>query len=182
MNDFFFNLVAGTDSKLCDFVSNKYVMSSSERINDLGDKLTIYEPFYKILFIDSMVQKDYYANLKSSLFQNLKERKAEQSLYFYGRPLWGSLLLQSNSNPDSVLELAERKLIFSCDWDSIEDKFLPSLALLSVRTTLSISYEVKYSSELISRYMSTVFYISEDNTNYAFRYFSEPILAQGKLF
>ena len=157
-------------------------MSSSERINVSTTNLAIYEPFYKILFIDSMVQKDYFDNLNNSLFRNLIERKAEKTLFFYGRPLWGSLLLQCNSDPDSVLELAHRKLIFSLDWESIRNKFLPSLALLSVRTTLSISYQVKYGSDLISRYMSTVFYISEDYTNFAFRYFSEPILAQGKLF
>ena len=157
-------------------------MTSSERLKSYDVNLPIYEPFYKIFFIDSMIPADYFTNLKQSLFQSLIQRKKDQTLFHYGRPLWSALLYNCNSDTGSVLELAQRKLIFSSDWESIGDKFLASLALLSVRTTLSISYQVKYGSELISHYMSTVFYISDERTNYAFRYFSEPILAEGKFY
>ncbi len=113
INIFFFLLVAGTSCKLSDFISNKYAMTSSERLKSYDVNLPIYEPFYKILFIDSMVPADYVTNLRQSLFQNLKNRKKDQTLFHYGRPLWSALLFNCNSDTNSVLELAKRKLIFS---------------------------------------------------------------------
>ena len=84
----------------------------------------------------------------------------------------------------SILEFALQKLIFSEKWENIKkifDKLLSSLALMSVRTTLSISYQAAYGSELILKHMSTLFFINKERTSCAFRYFSEPILAEGKL-
>ena len=172
--------VSGTNTKLTGFISNKYAMSTSERINSQQRDLQIYGPFYKILFIDSLIPNNYLSEFSSSIYIKLKTRRSDQTLFYYGRPLWGSILAHSNS--DTVLEMAKNKLLFNIDWESINSKFLPSLVLLSVRTTLSISYQVKYGSDLISHFLATVFYISDDRTNYAFRYFSEPILAAGKFF
>ena len=177
-------LVAGTNCKLAEFAPNKYNMSYSERISVYSNNLPIYEPFYKILFIDMMIPTDYLPRLRNSLFRYLKARKSVETTFHYGRPLWATLLQSNNYSRQSILDFAQQKLIFSQKWEAIKenyDKFLSSLAIMSVRTTLSINYEATYGSQLISKYMSTLFYINKDLTSYAFRYFSEPILAEGKL-
>ena len=157
-------------------------MSSSERPSYLNNNLPIYDPFYKILFIDCFVSKEYLNTLNTSLCINLKQRNPKDQLFRHGRAVWGSLA-SAGMGIDEILEFAKIKLICSQNWESIEDqdKYLASVSLLSVRTTLSVDYQVPYGSDLIARYMSTLFSISKDRTNWAFRYFSEPILAEGIL-
>ena len=180
---FIIKIVAGTNCQLTDFVPNQYSMSHSERISLYSEK-PIYEPFYKTLFIDSLVPADYLHGLENSLFNQLKCRKSEETTFYYGRPLWASLLQTKKFSRQSILEFAQCKIIFNDSWKHIKDKyeqFLASLALMSVSTTLSVSYQATYGSELILKYMSTLFYINPDRTSSAFRYFSEPILAEGNL-
>ena len=131
-----------------------------------------------------MIPNEYLARLRNSLFQQLKYRKSEKTTFYYGRPLWASFLQSKKYTRQSILEFALQKLIFSEKWENIKkifDKLLSSLALMSVRTTLSISYQAAYGSELILKHMSTLFFINKERTSCAFRYFSEPILAEGKL-
>ena len=151
--------MSGTDSKLSEILPNTSGMSPSERLSE-SNQVPLYEPFYKILFVDSLVPNDYNQNLKAHLYNGLRNRESYSTLFYFGRPLWGSLLSVPNINHDNVMQMAKNKLIHSKSWDSVKNKFLASIALLSVRTTLSVNYQVFYGSELIARYMSTLFYIN----------------------
>lgn len=132
-------------------------MSSSERPS-LDNNLPVYEPFYKILFIDEFVSKEYLSNLEKSLYVNLKQRKPEEELFRHGRAIWGSLAL-AGMDIAEILEFAQSKLICSRNWELIEDqdKYVAYISVLSVRTTLSVNYQVPYGSELVARYLSTFF-------------------------
>ena len=160
-------IFADTNSRITTFIPK--VLDSSKML---------CKPFYATLFVDKLVPRTYLDSLKTLSYRKFKNRDPSLSIYCYGRPLWQSLLLQNQSG---VVELAKRKIICANDWTNIENqkKYLAALALFGVRTTLSLSYNANFGAELVSRYMSTLFYNSE-NGEIAFKYISEPILAQGK--
>ena len=103
-------------------------MSTSERINSQQRDLQIYGPFYKILFINSLIPNNYLGVLSSSIYLKLKTRRSDQTLFYYGRQLWGSILAHSNS--DTVKKMAENKILFGINWESISSKFFPFISVI----------------------------------------------------
>ena len=162
-------IFADTNSRITNFIPKVNSISCEE----------LCKPFFETLFVDKLVPQTYLDSLKNLSYRDFKNRDASSTIYSYGRPLWQSVL---SHNPSGVVELAKRKIICSNDWANVEKqkKYLAALALFGVRTTLSLSYNANFGSELVSRYMGTIFYINSKNGEIAFKYISEPILAQGK--
>lgn len=79
-------IVAGTNETLAQFISNDITRTSSEK----SSQKKIYEPFYKVLFIDHLVPKTYFEKLIENLYNNIDQRDPYKSLFYFGRPLWGS--------------------------------------------------------------------------------------------
>lgn len=193
-------VISSTNSHLGEFVSNKFTMTESERPYFASDKY-ISSPFYKILFIDALVPITYFNNLKSNLYVNITNRDPFEGLFYHGRPLWGALI-ESNKKENKVdhaisydlqlqnlMSFVMHKLIFSEKWADINpkndennfDKIFAAIALISVRTSFNISFKIPQSTKMITKHLSTLYYISQERTECEFRYFSEPILASGNL-
>lgn len=175
-------VLAGTNSDLAEFVSNNTTMSVSERESNLD----LNDPFYQILFTDELIPEKYLSSIRSDhLYEAVSNRDPFESLFYYGRPLWGAFLNACEPlvrNNKEILLLAQQKIIFNSNWNEIkpDDKYLAALAVLSSRTTLCVNYEVFEGTKLIAQHMSTLFFIDKKRTNCAFKYLSEPILAAGK--
>ena len=97
-------------------------------------------------------------------------------MFYYGRPLWGLLL--ANNYP-TILELAQEKLICSSDWLLVKDadKTFARLSIICSRTTLLLTCNSNFNSNLVSKFMSTLYYVNDDLSELNVRYISEPILA-----
>lgn len=153
----------------------------------------LYEPFFKILYINSIdhiketentnrsLVNDYNAfmKLKSVSYEYLKTINSLHTSFLLGRPLWLTL---SAYGYDSLIQLATSKLINRGErtWSSVEKshQLYAALAIICSRTTLSTYSKLHVGTELVARHMSTLYWISEDSADIAFRYISEPILAQ----
>jgi hypothetical protein len=159
--------LADTSGKVAKFVSNERSMSKSERkaANNPKDEGQVYPSFYKFLYNDQFVPEHYRPSLKDpgNLYTTIKNRNPKENLFLYGRPLW--------SNVKDPLELAEEKLICAPCWKNVKerDRLFASLAIISVRTTLSFNYNLIYDHELISRHLSTLFYVDKDRKSIATR-------------
>ena len=155
-------IVAGTNETLAQFISNDITRTSSEK----SSQKKIYEPFYKVLFIDHLVPKTYFEKLIENLYNNIDQRDPYKSLFYFGRPLWGSLIEAFkllNQREAKVFELAQEKL-FNKEWSEIKDesKIFAAIAVLSSRTTLSVDYKVHENSKISrSAYEHIVLYLSK---------------------
>lgn len=183
-------LLADTQSTLKECVLTSSVTSSQRTINK-----PIYEAFFQVfnLHICSYSEefKDYRIKIEKFASEGcfdtnfLKERDPYTSLFYYGRPLWGSLLSQGYDN-DGVLYLAKAKLICSSlQISKIEDdRYYACLAVFASLTDLLISSKSDCESKLVAKYMSTLVNIYEADeskgvkTQFSVRYLNEPILAQ----
>lgn len=171
--------IASTNNQLSKFVSNKFTLSESERLS-LENNKPPYSPFYKTLYIDHMVPDDYFKNLQKSVYSNLILRDPFVGLFLLGRPLWASMLSEEKNSRTDILNYVCRKIQCADNWKHVESKSAAALAMFSIRTTLSVDYRVIESADLIARHLATLYFVSKDNTECAFTYFSEPILAEGK--
>lgn len=173
-------VIASTNKDLAQFVSNKYTESESEKYSRGINKI-LYPPFFKTLFIDHLVSDDYFTNLKKSVYENLLNRDPFNDLFKLGRPLWYSTITEkSDIDKYGILDYVCRKIMFQNNWKSEKSNSAAALALFSNRTTLSLDYRVAENSDLVARHLATLYRISDDHTQCAFRYFSEPILAEGE--
>jgi hypothetical protein len=149
---------------------SKHNISSSTRLSELD----IYEPFYGVLYIDALLPKSFNANHLN--FESFRNRNPYDAVFRFGRPLWASLIQQGSKN---VSELAQKKIICANDWnDKSINKNLAALAVFSIRTTITLNYQSSYSKEMVERHMATLFYVSKSRDEIAFKYISEPLLAE----
>jgi hypothetical protein len=169
-----------------DFSPNPKTITASERSTSSQSK-KLFKPFYSILFNDALVPREYFEGLNvegSFNFKSLKERDPRLTIFMHGRPLWASIIKADENvkeNAEHAIQLAKLKLICANSYESVtsSNKIYACLALLCTRTTLMLSYDIPYGSELVARYMSTLFNINYDRTRTAaFIYLSEPVLAE----
>jgi hypothetical protein len=163
-------ILSDTNAKLTNLVPSEHNISSSTQLSSLN----LYEPFYGILYIDSLVKQSFNPN--ELTYESFLKRNPSESVFRFGRPLWASLIQQGSKN---VYDLAKKKILCAKDWDDINiDKMLAALAIFAIRTTITINYHLRYSKEMVQRHMATLFYISKKRDEIAFKYISEPILAE----
>jgi hypothetical protein len=163
-------ILSDTNARLTNLVPSKQTVSSSTRLS----KLDVYEPFYGVLYIDELVPKTFNSNELS--FESIQKRDPNESVFRFGRPLWASLIQQGSK---SVYKLASEKILCANDWEDTNiNKKLAALAIFSIRTTITLNYQLSYSKEMVERHMATLFYVSKERDEIAFKYISEPILAE----
>ena len=171
-------IVADTNSKITNFIPITYSIKNDSKNSTFKPA---HSPFYSSFFIDKLEgQSDYLKSLENYSYENLNERNPDKTVFCLGRPLWQSLF-SAGASYNEVVEVAISKLISASRWCETKDfpRDFASLAVFSVRTTISLGYNSKFGPELVSRYMATLFYINDERSETAFHYFSEPILAQG---
>jgi hypothetical protein len=161
--------LADTNGKVAEFISNERTISASEREAIKGPNgKPVYDSFYKFLYIDEFVPRNYRPSLDihETRYTTILNRDPRENLFLYGRPLWNSVI-----KLPIPLTLPKQKLICASSWANVakKDRLFASLAIISVRTTLSFNYNLIYDQELVSRYLSTLFYIEPDRKNYATR-------------
>ena len=171
-------IVTDTNSKITNFIPKACILK-----NDLTNETLEppNRPFYSSFFIDKLDGPSKYLNsLVNYSYDKLKERDPNKTVFCLGRPLWQSLF-SAGASYNEVIEVAISKLISARKWRESKEfpKDLASLAVFSVRTTISLGYNSNFGPELVSKYMATLFYIDNNRNETAFRYFSEPMLAQG---
>jgi hypothetical protein len=158
--------LADTNAKITEVFSNDQTITPTTKMLSEGpaDK-TVYPSFFKFLYCDQFVPEQYISSLNDpkTLHNFILKRNPEQNLFLYGRSLW--------SHAKHPLELAKQKLICAMGWSRVNkrDRTCASLAILSVRTTLSFSFSFVYDQELVHRHLSTLFYIDEERKQYAAR-------------
>jgi hypothetical protein len=157
--------LADSNDKFAEIFSEELEITSSSRHVPIGPHgRTVYHSFYKFLYTDEFAPEQYKSSLRDpkKLYTTILNRNPKENLFLFGRPLW--------SHVTEPLELAKEKLINASCWTSIEhqdDCLFASLAILSVRTTLQFNFDLVHHKELVSRYLSTLFYIEEERNNYA---------------
>ena len=167
-------LLTDTNSKISNFTSVKETTD--------GNKIVLpntYEPFYKIFNVDLFLPFYYKKRIESKKkfnFNDLLKRNPFDTLFYYGRPLWGSLI---SCKYKLILEMAKEKLIFYTEWTQLNssEKVHAKLAALSSRTTLMLTYSANVNSNLVAKYMSKLYHVNDDLSELHARYISEPILA-----
>ena len=180
-------VMTSTNTSISDFNLNKSQITASQREKGLKN----YPPFCELVFCDQLKSNKYEQNIKSAventgLLEFIKTRDSLNTIYYYGRPFWCSLNEAckkfSNANHSYLLDLAKIKLIHAHDWQDPDlNKTYASFAILASRTNILDNIVIKnqdLTSNLISRYMATLFNIDENCNILSFRYVSEPILAE----
>jgi hypothetical protein len=106
-------ILVDTNGKISEFVSSEKSITASEGPAAQGENdKKVYSSFYKFLYIDQFVPKQYEASLneQKTLYNTILNRNPRENLFLYGRPLW-----HNNFNP---LELAQNKLICAASWQA----------------------------------------------------------------
>lgn len=163
----------------------------------------IYDEFFRVIHFDISSYSTQFQTYKGEIeqfarkrsFNNqtfLTQRDPYTSLYFYGRPLWGSLLSE-NYGFDAILKLAKEKLVNSNEPISKIDKQywkqFACKAVIASLTNRTVTDPHYCNSILVDKYMSTFHRIKETTeignkkklirVNHMFiAYPSEPILAE----
>ena len=186
-----FNIVfilTTTDASIPDLCLTDSQITASQR-DYLPSK--DYLPFCQLVFCDALKSTQYENDLMSAfinkrIFTFISKLDLLRTIYCYGRPLWSSLseaFLEVTKNTYfEVFNLAKVKLIMANNWqDKFLDKPNASLAILASCTNILNTVVVinqNLISNLIARYMATLFNTNENCSVLSFRYVSEPILAE----
>lgn len=187
-------VMTSTYTSLADFnIGRNYLTISSRKT-----KKPNHKPFCELIHCNALKSTEYENKLeafnkstqKNGLFDFIKNRDPTKTFFLYGRPLWGSMYNAMYKNPNAPLqdveELARVKLILANNWrDAKLNKQSASLAILAVCTNLLnhlIITSQELRSDLIARYMGTLFHFDEKSDTISFRYVSEPILADAAAF
>lgn len=146
---------------------------------------------WRMSFCDSLKSTQYERDLKNAfinkkLFTFIIKLDLLRTIYCYGRLLWSSLneafLEVTKKSYFEILNLAKVKLIMANNWqDKFLDKPNASLAILASCTNILntvVTINQNLISNLIARYMATLFNTNPSCSVLSFRYVSEPILAE----
>ena len=189
-------VMTSTYTSIGDFNIGRNYLTISSRTT----KKQNHKPFCQLVHCNALKSTVYEEQLetfyrmkakaKKGLFKFLINRDPRNTIFLYGRPLWGSMYNAMNANqsaaPQDLVELARAKLILADNWTANNvNKQAASLAILAVTTNLLnhlIITDQELRSNLIARYMGTLFHYSEKSDTISFRYVSEPILADAAAY
>lgn len=180
-------ILADTQRQLSHFVHSGSDLVTSDR-----NKFYLYKPFCEILYVNSIkavpedsakdgaLVRNYNAFMKTNRidYGYLLNIKPRHTSFLLGRPLWVTLAV---SGYNGLEQLAVMKLLNTetNTWPSVHEQYrlYSALAIICSRTTMSLSSKLKVGTELVARHMSTLYWMSQDCEEIAFRYIQEPILA-----
>ena len=100
---------------------NSKISNFNPAKNTIGSRFYLNKPFYETFSTDLLLPEEYknkVKNVETFNYRDLLTRDPFKTLFYYGRPLWGSLL---ENNYPTILELAQEKLICSSDWFLVKD-------------------------------------------------------------
>lgn len=192
--DFFstWNIVfamTSTNTSIYDFILSDFQITESQR-----KKISkIYPPFCELVYCDQLKSQEYENEFIKSfenktLYVDLPKRDPVTTTFYYGRPLWPSINIESikKFKNEKILNLAKVKLIKANDWnDPNINKKKATMAILGTRTNILNCVSVinrELSASLVAGYMATLFNINESNNLLSLTYVSEPILAEAAAF
>lgn len=162
-----------------------------------GRSYHIYEPFFEILYVNSIkampeesssnqkLVREYNTFMKLDRidYNYILNINPRHTCFLLGRPLWLSL---AASGFRGIEQLALMKLINigKGRWSSIlkHERLYSALAIVCSRTTLPLTRNFQVNAELVARHLSTLYWMSPDIEEICVRYIQEPILSNAAAF
>lgn len=173
-------VLADTTTSITEFEQNSNEFTASMKQSPLSK---LFQPFTDLLFVNQCVPPEYLNSLSQMSYEELMQRDPTKNVFLYGRPMWAMALSESqNVARENWLHFVNGKLRCGNSTSLSQDKesaIFVAYSFLSVRTTLSLHFDMTYSARLVAKHLATLLHINNTRTRIQFKYIQEPVLAEG---